>query len=262
MSIAPSPFTQRRRWPAPSGRRHDALRVLPIPGVFQPRSDTWMLIDAVRSQDLVPGARVLDLCTGSGAIAVAAAMCGAAVTAVDVSRRAQLSARVNAIANGVRVRAVRGDLFDAVRGERFDLIVSNPPYLPAADDALPQRGETRAWDAGRDGRALLDPLCEQAAEHLTPGGAILIIHSSVSDLDATMRALRASGLTVDILFEHEGAFGPLVRERLDRLCDAGLVKHGAGTERVAIIRGVALPSATTKVGASDRDGLPRGVCAG
>ncbi len=240
VSVAPSSLTRSRRPPRRPVARHDeSLRLLPIPGVFQPRSDTWMLIDAVRSLGLAPGARVLDLCTGSGAIAVAAAMCGASVTAVDVSRRAQLSARVNAIANGVRVRAVRGDLFDAVRGERFDLIVSNPPYLPAADDELPQRGETRAWDAGRDGRALLDPLCARAAEHLAPGGTILIIHSSVSDLDATMRGLSATGLAVDVLFEHEGAFGPLVRERIDRLCDAGLLERGSDTERVAIIRGVA-----------------------
>lgn len=239
MSIASSSPTPRHPLRPRATHPGESLRVLPIPGVFQPRSDTWMLIDAVRAQGLEPGARVLDLCTGSGAIAVAAAMCGASVTAVDISRRAQLSARLNAIANGVRVRARRGDLFDAVRGERFDLIVSNPPYLPAADDTLPQHGETRAWDAGRDGRALLDPLCAQAAEHLNPGGTILIIHSSVSDLAATMQALRATGLEVDVLFEHEGAFGPLMRERVDRLRATGRLERGSATERVAIIRGVA-----------------------
>jgi SAM-dependent methyltransferase len=89
-----------------------------------------MLIDAVRRQPLAPGARVVDLCTGSGAVAVAAALRGASVTAVDVSRRALLSAQLNAMINGVRVRTRRGNLLDAVRGERFDLIVANPPYLP------------------------------------------------------------------------------------------------------------------------------------
>jgi release factor glutamine methyltransferase len=220
------------------------MRLLHVPGVFQPRSDTWMLIDAVRRQALPAGARVLDLCTGSGAVAVAAARRGAAVTAVDVSRRALLSVRLNARLNGVRVRALRGDLFDAVRGERFDLIVANPPYLPAEDDALPARGRARAWDAGRDGRALLDPLCAAAAGHLQPGGAILIVHSSVSDLAMTMRSLEATSLSVDVVAEHEGPLGPLLRERCDRLCDAGLLEPGAASERVAIVRGVRTEEAT------------------
>jgi release factor glutamine methyltransferase len=212
------------------------MRLLPIPGVFQPRSDTWMLIDATRREALAPGARVLDLCTGSGAVAIAAALRGASVTAVDVSRRALLSVRLNARLNGVRVRVRHGDLFDAVRGERFDLIVANPPYLPAEDDALPARGRARAWDAGRDGRALLDPLCAAAAAHLKLGGAILIVHSS--DIDMTMHSLQTTSLSVDLVAEHDGPLGPLLLARRDQLCDAGLLKPGAASERVAIIRGI------------------------
>src|SRR5918997_5568589 len=107
------------------------MRLARVPGVFQPRSDTWLLAAHLRAQ-LRPGARVLDLCTGSGAIAVSAALAGAGeVTAIDVSRLAVLSARLNARLNGVRVRALRGDLLAPVTGERFDAIVSNPPYLPA-----------------------------------------------------------------------------------------------------------------------------------
>jgi release factor glutamine methyltransferase len=164
--------------------------------------------------------------------------------AVDVSRRALLSVCLNALLNGVRVRARRGDLFDAVRGERFDLVVANPPYLPAEDDALPARGRARARDAGRDGRAVLDPLCAAAAAHLKPGGAILIVHSSVCGFDMTMRSLQATSLSVDVLAEHNGPLGPLLRERAERLCDAGLLEPGAASERVAIIRGVRADEAT------------------
>jgi release factor glutamine methyltransferase len=221
-----------------AGAEDACMRVLPVPGVFQPRSDTWMLIDAVRRQPLWPGARVLDLCTGSGAVAIAAALRGASVTAVDVSRRALLSVRVNALINGVRVQARRGNLLDAVRGERFDLITANPPYLPADNDALPTLGPARAWDAGRDGRRVLDPLCAMAAAHLQPGGTILVVHSCVSDLGVTMRSLRATRLTVDVVAEHEGPLGPLLFERRDRLWDAGLLEPGTTWERVAIIRGV------------------------
>jgi len=220
------------------------MRLLHVPGVFQPRSDTWMLIDAMRRQALPTGARVLDLCTGSGAVAIAAARRDTAVTAVDVSRRALLSVRLNAQLNGVRVRALRGDLFDAVRGERFDLIVANPPYLPAKNDTLPARGRARAWDAGRDGRALLDPLCATAAAHLQPGGAILIVHSSVSDLTTTKRSLQATHLSVDIVAEHDGPLGPLLHERRDLLYDTGLLEPGAASERIAIIRGVRTQEAT------------------
>src|SRR5881227_332964 len=134
------------------------MRILRAPGVFVPRSDTWLLAAALRSQPQVRGA-VVDVCTGSGALAVAAAQAAAtSVTAVDVSRRAVISARLNARLNGVRVRTRRGSLLDAVPGERFDLIASNPPYLPAEDDELPSTGSARHIDAGRDGRALLDRL--------------------------------------------------------------------------------------------------------
>src|SRR5690348_8730906 len=155
------------------------MRLVIPPGVFRPISDTWLLAAALERERLGPGARVLDLCSGSGAVAVHAALearrgravarrsaAACDVTAVDVSRRAIATIRLNAALNHVRVRARRGDLFEAVAGERFDAIVSNPPYVPAATDDLPTRGLARAWDAGRDGRALLDRICAAAPHHL------------------------------------------------------------------------------------------------
>jgi len=106
---------------------------------------------------------VLDLCTGTGALAVVAARAGAAsITVVDVNRRALAAAWVNVALQGRRVIAHRGDLVDPVSDQRFDLIVSNPPYLPAENEHLPTRGPARAWDAGIDGRALLDRICAEA----------------------------------------------------------------------------------------------------
>jgi release factor glutamine methyltransferase len=213
------------------------MRVITVPGVFQPRSDTWMLVRAVSDRALPRGARVLDLCTGSGAIGVAAALRGAAVTAVDVSRRALLSAWLNARANGVRVRTRRGSLFTAVDGERFDLIVANPPYLPAADDELPTSGPTRAWDAGRDGRALLDPICAAAAAHLRPGGELLVLHSSVCDIARTEAALAERGLEADVVYRHRGPLGPLLRERAELLWADGRLPDGCLEEEIVIVRG-------------------------
>ena len=147
----------------PGGKR-GGVHIVTLPGVFAPISDSWMLADALRRETLPPGARVLDVCTGSGMLAVTAALRGASATAVDVSRRAVLTARLNARLNGVRVRGVRGDLLDAVRDERFDCIVSNPPYVPSPRDA--GRGTSRAWEAGRDGRVVLDRICDAAPAHL------------------------------------------------------------------------------------------------
>ena len=77
------------------------------------------------------------------------------------------------------------------RGERFDAIVSNPPYVPAPTDELPARGPARAWDAGRDGRALLDRICAQAPDHLRPGGVLLVVHSSLLGYERTAELLSA-----------------------------------------------------------------------
>ena len=129
------------------------VRIITFPGVFQPHSDSWLLAEQLREQTLPPRASVLDLCTGSGVLAVCAAMRGARdVTAVDVSRRAVWAARINARLNGTRIRGVRGDLFEAVGDRRFDAIVSNPPYVPAESDEPPARGPQRAWEAGLDRR--------------------------------------------------------------------------------------------------------------
>ena len=217
------------------------MRVITVPGVFQPRSDTWMLIDAVAGYPLTRGARVLDLCTGSGAIGVAAALRGATVTAVDISRRALWSAWLNARANGVRVRTRRGDLFAAVDGECFDLIVANPPYLPAATDDLPVAGPARAWDAGRDGRALLDRICALAPAHLSPGGSLLVLHSSVCGVARTEQALAAHGLETDIVFRHRGPLGPILRARVSQLWADGRLPRGRFDEEIVIVRGRRAP---------------------
>jgi release factor glutamine methyltransferase len=211
------------------------MRIFTLPGVFQPRSDTWMLAEAL-STAMPDGVRVLDLCTGSGALAVTAALRGAGeVVAVDVSRRSVLTVRLNAALHRVRVRAVRGDLFDAVPGERFDVIVSNPPYLPAASDELPSRGARRAWDAGLDGRVLLDRICRQAPGHLTPGGVLLLVHSSLIGEHDTLALLGAHGLDASVLQRRRGPLGPLLAARAPELEARGMLAPGERTEEVLVV---------------------------
>jgi release factor glutamine methyltransferase len=213
------------------------VRVLVPPGVFRPLSDTWMLADALRVATLPPRASVLDLCTGSGVLAVTAALRGAReVTAVDISRRAMLAVRVNARANGVRVRPRRGDLFAAVGRSRFDLIVSNPPYVPAERDGVPRSGRERHWDAGADGRALLDRIVDQAPEHLRPGGSLMLVHSSVCGIDATLDRMRAAGLEPEVVARRRGPLGPLMSARVRMLERRGLLGAGRREEEVAVLR--------------------------
>jgi release factor glutamine methyltransferase len=212
------------------------VRIVTLPGVFRPISDSWLLADALEAETLPPGARVLDLCSGSGAIAISAAR-RAEVTAVDVSRRAVATIRLNALLNRVKVRAVRGDLLEAVAGERFDAIVSNPPYVPAPSDELPAGGPQRAWDAGRDGRALLDRICRQAPLHLRPGGVLLVVHSSLLGYERTAELLAAGGLEVDLAAQERGPLGPLMTGRRAHLEAAGLLEPGQDEEDVIVVRG-------------------------
>jgi release factor glutamine methyltransferase len=203
------------------------MRVVAPPGVFRPRSDSRMLAEMVQGE-VLPDSTVLDLCTGSGAVAVAAALGGAAdVTAVDVSRRAVLAVRLNAALNGVRVKALRGDLVAPVAGRRFDLIASNPPYLPGGD--LPARGRSRAWEGGSDGRAFIDRVVAAAPHHLRPGGKLLLIHSEVCGVERTLARLAQSGLEATVAASFSGPPGPLLASRDPFL----------RLEEIALIRGVA-----------------------
>jgi release factor glutamine methyltransferase len=206
-----------------------------LPGVFRPRSDTWMLAREVVAS-LPAAASVLELCTGSGAVAISAAAAGADVTAVDVSRRSLATVRLNASLRGLRVRALRGSLFEPVRGQRFDLIATNPPYVPAEGDMLPVRGPARAWDAGRDGRALVDPICDAVADHLRPGGALLMIHSSLCGEAATVARLTAAGLDVDVPVRSRGPLGPLMLARVAQLEASGVLAPGRREEELVVFR--------------------------
>jgi release factor glutamine methyltransferase len=216
------------------------MRLLPLPGVFQPPSDAWLLADFVARERLAEGAAVLDLCTGSGMLAIAAALNGAAeVTAVDISRRAVTAVRLNARINGVRIKPMRGDLFEPVEGQRFDLVVCNPPYLPGDIHNLPERGLTRAWEGGRSGRAFIDRIAARASDHLTPRGQLLLTYSTVCDEPETLEALRAGGLQPEVVVRRRGPLGPRLSARVDWLRTQGLLLEGDEEEILVVQAGLA-----------------------
>ena len=213
------------------------MRLIRLPGVFRPPTDTWMLARVLHEEIDGRRAEVLDLCTGTGALAIVAAQAGAGATAVDISRRAIANVRLNAALNRVRVKPLRGDLFAPVAGRRFDVIVTNPPYVPAPDESLPERGLERAWQAGLDGRVLIDRICATAGDHLKPGGAVLIVQSTINGEDATRVLLADQGLEADVPFRERGGFGPLMTRMAPELEERGLIAAGQREEEVVVVRG-------------------------
>ncbi|MCU1453464.1 MAG: methylase, partial [Acidimicrobiales bacterium] len=136
--------------------------------------------------------------------------------------------------NGLQVRARRGWLFGPIGTERFDCVVSNPPYVPSTEPAVPRRGAARAWAAGHDGRLVLDQLCDEVADHLRPGGVVLLVHSSLIGEDETLTRLTRAGLQdVSVTERHRGPLGPLMREQ-QRL---GTIAADVTEEDVVVIRG-------------------------
>jgi release factor glutamine methyltransferase len=211
------------------------LKVRALPGVWRPSTDARLLARVVAERQLAAGADVLDVFTGTGALAAAAALTGArSVTAIDISRRALLTAQLTARRNGARVRTRRGDLFTPVAGQSFDLIVANPPYFPGAE-TLPTRGPARAWEGGPDGRALVDRLCAEAPQHLRPGGKLLLVHNAMIGERPTRERLEAAGLHTEVLLRHRGPFGPVGRAAVARLRERGLADTQGGEDHEEIL---------------------------
>ena len=164
------------------------------PAVLIPRPETELLVEA--ALECVPvhiPFRVLDLAAGSGCVAVAIAVHRprARVTATEVSRDALAVARDNAARHSAGIEFLESDWFDALGGRRFDLIVSNPPYVAECDPNLAEgdlRFEPRvALVAGADGLSCIRLIVAQARAHLEPGGGLFFEHGH--DQAARGRAL-------------------------------------------------------------------------
>jgi release factor glutamine methyltransferase len=168
--------------------------------VLIPRPDTELIVE-LAIERLPSKGRLLDMGTGSGAIAVSIAHSrpDAAVTALDVSEAALAIARRNAASNQASVRFLHSDWFGALDAdERFELIASNPPYIAAGDEHLSQ-GDLRFEPSGAltdhaDGLSALRTIVDGSRRHLVPGAWLLMEHGY--DQAASVRALLdAAGYT-------------------------------------------------------------------
>lgn len=146
-------------------------------GILIPRRDSETIVDAA-IRLAPPGAALLDLCCGSGCLGlcIAHARPDVTLTLADISADAIEVSKQNAARLGIHAHLVQADLFDDLAGKRFDMIISNPPYIPTADIASLQREVLQepalALDGGADGLELYRRIIPEAPGHLTNGGLL------------------------------------------------------------------------------------------
>lgn len=176
------------------------LRLQVSPATLVPRPDTEVLVDAALrwlTSCGLAAPRVLDLGTGSGAIALAVKKRHprASVTATDFSAEALGVAEANAGRLGLEVRFLQGAWWQPLGAERFDLVMSNPPYIAPQDEHLPalRHEPLSALAAPEQGLADLRQIIEGAPAHLLPGGLLLLEHGYDQE-QAVADLLRGAGL--------------------------------------------------------------------
>jgi len=164
-----------------------------------------------------PGERVLEIGAGLGMAAIIAARAGAIVVATDVVPGAIAAVQANAALNGVTVDARLGDCYAPVRGERFDLICSNPPQMPTPPGADREDAQAAADNGGVDGWALLDRIIAGAAPHLAPRGRLVFTIFDFLGLKTALAKVEAAGLVPSVLARETQAFPRIGYERLEHL---------------------------------------------
>ena len=215
---------------------------LPAVKVYQPQHDSQLLVDTMKWTGIVEGRRVLDLCTGSGFVAIAAAEMGcASVTAFDICPHAVRSSRDNAVDAGVDVDVREGSWTGAFDCAPFDVVVSNPPYVPTppiddSDLISPSAGPSWAWNAGPDGRLVLDPLCQSATNLLCHGGSLLLVQSAFAGVQQSLDSLRSTGLKARVVASQWVPFGPVLSARAQWLERTGRLRRGCREEELVVIR--------------------------
>lgn len=180
---------------------HDGVRIETHPDVYEPAEDTWLL---ARSIPVRPGTRVLEVGTGSGAVAIHCARRGADVVATDLSPAALRLASKNARRNGVRIQFLQADLLQGLRASAFDVVAFNPPYLPTESGERVPGPLNLAFDGGISGRDTL----QRFLRGLRIGARTVVLAavSSLQDRAAVENLFEASGLDAEAVADERFPF--------------------------------------------------------
>jgi len=183
--------------------------------VYAPAEDSFLLAEnlTVKAGDLV-----LDVGTGCGFIAVLTAKRARKVVAVDVNPFAVQCTRQNASLNNVadKIEVRQGDLFGPIKQkERFDVILFNAPYLPS-EEWEEQDLASKAWAGGSIGRKVIDRFIREAPKYLKKNGRILLVQSTLSDVEQSLRMFFETGLDAKVIAQGKVEFETIVVIEVER----------------------------------------------
>lgn len=176
-----------------------------LENVYEPAEDSFLFAENL---SVKRGCKVVDVGTGCGILAVVAAKKAGQVVAIDVNPHAVKCAKNNAEMNGVssRVYFIQGDLFAPLRTRKeFDLILFNAPYLPSEENEK-NSWTGWAWAGGVSGRNVMDRFLCEAPKHIKRGGEIMLMQSTLSNVEQTLRNLEERGFEANVIAKQDLPF--------------------------------------------------------
>jgi release factor glutamine methyltransferase len=177
--------------------------------VYEPAEDTFLIAE---NMTVTEDDAVLEIGTGCGILAVLAAQKAKTVVAVDINPHALECADMNAENNSIKekIEFRYGDLFQPIKQkERFSLILFNSPYLPSEPDEE-KSWIGKAWAGGPTGRQVIDRFIADAPRRLADGGRILLVQSSLSDVNRTLEMFKEKNLHAVVVAQVKVPFESIV----------------------------------------------------
>jgi release factor glutamine methyltransferase len=192
--------------PYPIKRVHFGNHVFNIyENIYEPAEDSFLFAENLNVQE---GTQVLDVGTGCGMLGILAAEKVGSVVAVDLNPYAISCAKENSALNNVRSKIdfIQADLFTALNAEAtFDLILFNAPYLPS-EESEADSWIGRSWAGGANGRQVIDRFISEAPLHLNPYGRVLLMQSTLTNVEETIRKFEKCNLKAKIKAERKLPF--------------------------------------------------------